>query len=125
MGDAGNAQGYLSEMESTPRLKAGIFVRALIRRAEVEGASAFIVRKGNEEAGAIILRLSRLDGTALVLNQVRKGDGNLVWARPLNDWGPENMATDWCARQVRFDPDLWIIEIEDRAGRAFVDEEIV
>jgi len=112
-------------MESTPRLKAGIFVRALIRRAEVEGASAFIVRKGNEDAGAVILRLSRLDGTALVLNQVRKGDGKLVWARPLKDWGPENKAAEWCVRQVAFDPDLWIVEIEDRAGRAFVDEEIV
>ena len=43
-------------MESTPRLKAAIFVRALIRRAEVAGASAFIVRKGAEDAGAVILR---------------------------------------------------------------------
>ena len=56
-------------------LKAGIFVRALIRRAEVEGASAFIVRKGNEEAGAIIIRVAKLDGTLLVLNQARMGDG--------------------------------------------------
>jgi hypothetical protein len=112
-------------METAPRLKAGIFVRALIRRAEVQGASAFIVRKGHEEAGAIILRLSRLDGTALVLNQARMGDGALVWARPLGDWGPEDKAAQWCAKQVAFDPDLWIVEIEDRQGRAFVDEEIV
>jgi hypothetical protein len=112
-------------MEPTPRLKAGIFIRALIRRAEVAGASAFIVRKGAEEAGAILLRLSRLDGTALVLNQVRMGDGKLAWARPLGDWGPEARVSDWCDKQVKFDPDLWIVEIEDRAGRAFVDEEIV
>jgi hypothetical protein len=112
-------------MESAPRLKAGIFVRALVRRAEVEGAAAFIVRMGNEEAGAIILRLSKLDGAALVLNQARKGDGQLVWARPLGDWGPEAKAAEWCAKQVKFDPDLWIVEIEDRLGRAFVDEEIV
>jgi hypothetical protein len=112
-------------MESTPRLKAGIFVRALIRRAEVAGASAFIVRKGAEEAGAIILRLSRLDGTMLVLNQVRMGDGSLAWGRPLGDWGEEARAAAWCDKQVKFDPDLWILEIEDREGRAFVDEEIV
>ena len=42
-------------MTFVPRLKAGIFVRALIRRAEVAGASAFVVRKGAEEAGAVIL----------------------------------------------------------------------
>ena len=112
-------------MESTPRLKAGIFVRALIRRAEVAGASAFIVRKGAEDAGAVILRLSRLDKTALVLNQVRMGDGKLAWARPLGDWGAENTAQAWCDKQVKFDPDLWIVEIEDRQGRAFVDEDIV
>lgn len=112
-------------MESTPRLKAGIFVRALIRRAEVAGASAFIVRKGAEDAGAVILRLARLDGSMLVLNQVRMGDGKLAWARPLGDWGPEAQAAAWCDKQVKFDPDLWILEIEDRQGRAFVDEEIV
>ena len=112
-------------MESTARLKAGIFVRALIRRAEVAGASAFIIRKGAEDAGAVILRVSRLDGTMLVLNQVRMGDGRLAWARPLGDWKPDARATEWCDNQVKFDPDLWIVEIEDRQGRAFVDEEIV
>ena len=108
-----------------PRLKAGIFVRALIRRAEVAGASAFIVRKGNEEAGAIIIWVARLDGTMLVLNQARMGDGALVWARPLGAAVPDAKASEWCDRQVKFDPDLWIVEIEDRQGRAFVDEPIV
>lgn len=108
-----------------PRLKAGIFVRALIRRAEVAGASAFVIRKGNEEAGAVILKVSRLDGTCLVLNQARAGDGALVWARPLGDWGDEVRAHAWFEKQIRFDPDLWIMEIEDRAGRAFVDEAIL
>jgi len=112
-------------MESTPRLKAGIFVRATIRRAEVAGASAFIVRKGAEEAGAIILKIARLDGSVLVLNQVRLGTGALAWAKALGDWVPEDRATQWCQSQVKFDPDLWVLEIEDRQGRAFVDEAIV
>jgi hypothetical protein len=112
-------------MTAVPRLKAGIFVRALIRRAEAAGASAFIVRKGAEEAGAVILTLSRLDGTALALNQARDGKGELVWARPLGDWGEEAKMRTWLDKQVKFDPDLWIVEIEDREGRAFVDEPIV
>ena len=112
-------------MSFTPRLKAGIFVRALIRRAQVQGASAFVVRKGAEEAGAVILTLSRLDGTCLLLNQARDGKGELVWARPLGDWGEEAKARSWLDKQIRFDPDLWIVEIEDREGRAFVDEPIV
>ena len=100
-------------------------MRALIRRAEVAGASAFIVRKGAEEAGAVILTLSRLDGTCLLLNQARNGKGELVWARPLGDWSDEAKARTWLDKQIRFDPDLWIVEIEDRLGRAFVDEPIV
>ena len=100
-------------------------MRALIRRAQAAGASAFIVRKGAEEAGAVILAVSRLDGTCLMLNQARDGKGELVWARPLGDWGVETKARIWLDKQIRVDPDLWIVEIEDREGRAFVDEPIV
>lgn len=112
-------------MTFIPRLKAGIFVRALIRRAQTQGASAFVVRKGAEEAGAVILTVSRLDGTCLLLNQARNGKGELVWAKPLGAWGEEAKARTWLDKQIRFDPDLWIVEIEDREGRAFVDEPIV
>jgi hypothetical protein len=112
-------------MESTPRLKAGIFVRALIRRVEVEGASAFVVRSGAEEAGAVIIKVAKLDGTVLVLNQVRSAKGELSWAQALGGWTDEARASQWCDKQVAFDPDLWIVEIEDREGRAFVDEPIV
>lgn len=112
-------------MSFVPRLKAGIFVRALMRRADVAGASAFIVRKGAEDAGAVIITVSRLDGTCLLLNQARDGKGHLVWARPLGDWGEETRARAWLDKQIKFDPDLWIVEIEDRQGRAFVDEPIM
>jgi hypothetical protein len=110
---------------SAPRLKAGIFVRALIRRVQVAGACAFVVRSGMEEAGAIILKIAKLDGQVLVLNQARDAKGELVWARPLGGWSDEARANGWCAKQISFDPDLWIVEIEDREGRAFVDEAIV
>ena len=83
------------------------------------------MRKGNEEAGAVIIKMSRLDGTCLVLNQARDGKGELVWARPLGDWGEEAARPAWFDKQIKFDPDLWIVEIEDREGRAFVDEQIV
>ena len=112
-------------MTPTPRLKAGIFVRAIIRRVQVEGASAFVLRSGAEEAGSIILKIAKLDGTVLVLNQARNAKGDLVWARPLTDWVSEVRASEWCDKQVKFDPDLWIVEIEDREGRAFVDEPIL
>jgi hypothetical protein len=109
----------------TPRLKAGIFVRALIRRAEVAGAQAYVARKGSEEAGAVFIKIAKLDGTCQVLNQARSGAGELVWARPLGESCDEPKAAAWFERQVKFDPDLWIVEIEDRQGRTFVDEPVI
>jgi hypothetical protein len=109
-----------------PRLKAGIFVRALIRRAEVAGAAAYVVRKGAEEAGAVLLKIARLDGTSLVLSQARRGgEGELVWVKPLGDAADDEKARTYFYKQTRFDPDLWIVEIEDRQGRTFVDEPVV
>lgn len=109
----------------TPRLKAGIFVRALIRRAEVAGASAYVARKGSEEAGAIFIKIAKLDGTCTVLNQARSAEGERVWARPLGETSDEEKANAYFERQIKYDPDLWIVEIEDREGRTFVDEAIV
>jgi hypothetical protein len=108
-----------------PRLKSGIFVRALIRRAEVAGAQAYVVRKGSEEAGAVFLKVSRLDGTCVVLSQARAGEGELVWTRPLGERADDARAAQYFERQVKFDPDVWIVEIEDREGRAFVDEKVI
>jgi len=109
----------------TPRLKAGIFVRALIRRAEVAGAAGYVVRKGAEEAGAVLIKIARLDGTSLVLSQARRGEGELIWVKPLGDRADEAAASVYFACQIKYDPDLWIVEIEDREGRSFVDEPVV
>jgi hypothetical protein len=108
-----------------PRIKTAIQIKAIIRRAEVAGAQAFLVRRGQEDAGALYLKVSRLDGTFVVLNQARRGDGELVWTKPLGDSVDESGASKYLEKQLRFDPDIWILEIEDRGGRAFVDEPIV
>ena len=60
-----------------------------------------------------------------MLNQARDGKGELVWAQAAGRLEDEARAADWCDKQIKFDPDLWIVEIEDREGRAFVDEQIV
>jgi len=49
----------------------------------------------------------------------------LTLAGALGGWTEEARASQWCDKQVSFDPDLWIVEIEDREGRAFVDEPII
>jgi len=108
-----------------PKLKAAIQIKAIIRRAEVAGAQAYLVQRGSEEAGALFLKVSRLDGTFTILNQARRGDGELVWTKPLGDAADGEAVAKYLDKQMRFDPDIWILEIEDREGRAFVDEPIV
>ena len=107
-----------------PRLKSKFYVQALIRRCEVHGANAYVVRKGAEEAGAVFLKLNRLDGTCTVLSPAMRGEGERIWTRPLGESSDEAKAAEYFARQTRFDPDIWIVEVEDRGGRSFVDEPI-
>lgn len=106
------------------RLKSSLYVQALIRRCEVAGASAYLVRRGAEEAGAVFLKLNRLDGTLSVMSPARRGEER-VWMRPLGDAADELRVSDYFAKQIRIDPDIWIVEIEDRAGRTFVDEPVL
>ena len=74
------------------------------------------------DAAARLAELTRAPrhDVALVL-----GSGWLPAAEMLGEAVAETKAAGWCDRQVKFDPDLWIVEIEDRHGRAFVDEPIV
>jgi len=53
------------------------------------------------------------------------GSSSGAWAQPLAGWTDEKRASEWCDKQVKFDPDLWIVEIEDREGRTFVDEPVI
>jgi hypothetical protein len=112
------------------RLKSHIYVSALIRRAEVAGAHAYLVRRGAEEAGAIFLQVNRPDGTCYVLSPAQRsmlGDelAGRAWTRPLGETTEAEKARDYFLRQIKFDPDIWVVEIEDAEGRAFVDEPIV
>jgi hypothetical protein len=113
-----------------PRIKSGIYASALIRRCEAAGVQAFLVRRGAEDAGAIFIKVNRLDGTCYVLSPAQRSmlggeEGGRAWTRALGESTDEARARDYLARQLKFDPDIWIIEIEDREGRAFVDEPIV
>jgi hypothetical protein len=110
------------------RLKSGIWVAAYIRRCQIEGTQAVLRRRGAEEAGAVFIKVSRLDGTAEVFgpapqsafDEARPADRAFVRslkAQPAS----ETDAEAYLARQIKFDPDVWIIEVEDRAGRHFLD----
>ena len=113
------------EQAMRARLKSGIWVRALIRRCQAAGGAAFVVRKGDESAGSILVKVNRLGAGCTVFAPTTGGDGERRWlggtgAEPVS----EQSADAYIERQARYDPDLWVIEIEDRDGRHFLDEPV-
>ncbi len=110
------------------RLKSAIWVAAYVRRCNVEGAFAAVRRRGAEEAGAIFIKLNRLDGTGELFGPAPQSA--FAEAHPVDrafsrcfkeQPAPENKVEERILREIRFDPDVWIIEVEDRAGRHFLE----
>lgn len=110
------------------RLKSAIWVAAYVRRCHLEGAFAVVRRRGAEEAGAIFVKISKLDGTAALyapapqsdFEEARPGDRRFVAVLP-GIFAPESDIEARLAREMKFDPDVWIVEVEDRAGRHFLE----
>lgn len=99
-------------------LKTEIWVMAHIRRCSAEGIPATVARKGDLSAGTLMLKINRLEHGCLVLSQMRDMDGALGWLAAFDgDLVPESQADEYVARAVSRDPDLWVVEIEDRDGR--------
>jgi hypothetical protein len=114
------------------RVKAAIWVAAFIRRVNASGASAVLVRRGAEEAGPILIRIDRLDGTGDLYVPAPQSaydedhPGERLFVRRFGG-GPvsSERLVEAIARETRIDPDLWLIDVEDRQGRSFLDEQVV
>jgi hypothetical protein len=103
---------------SEPRLPTDVLVMATVRRCNNEGSFAAILHRGDNWGGAIIVKLNLLDGTSKVLTQSRDLDNKIAWlAANKGALMSESEAGEYIDRQVKRDPDLWVIEIEDRQGR--------
>ena len=105
-------------------LSTDIWVGALIRRAELGGAFAVVVRKGDPRAGAVLVKaLNRGDGTVRLYSEATRGDGERVWMQPAASTEERDLDA-YIERAVRIDPDVWVVEIEDRDGRHFLVEPV-
>lgn len=107
-------------------LKTEIWVSALIRRAQIGGAFAGVVRKGDPDAGAVLVKVATLDGRARLYAPARDGAGERVWLDLSSGALGENEAEidAYARKRAETDADLWVIEIEDRDGRDFLTEPI-
>lgn len=105
----------------TPRLTSDFWVGAYLRRLSLVNIPAFITSKGDATAGAIIVKLNTLDGQARAFHRSYDLEGNRVWA--ILAEGDERDVDASLMKQRSFDPDIWMIEVEDRQGRHLLDED--
>ena len=104
------------------RLTSRFWVDAYRARLRLMDIPAFVTAHGDDTGGAVLVKLNTLDGQAVAYQ--RSFDlmtGARAWV-VLAD-GAERDVDDAIARQRGFDPDLWVIEVEDRDGRHLLEED--
>jgi hypothetical protein len=95
-----------------PRVKAGIWVSMATRLSDIAGRPAAVLRKGDPDSGGIICVLRGRDGL-MVLSQVRDAEGRPAWLRATGEAPVDDAAVDaYVERQVKRDPDIWVVEFE-------------
>jgi hypothetical protein len=103
------------------RLTADIWVSAYLTRLRLQDIPAFVVARGDGTAGAVLVKLNTLDGNAYCYQRsfdLMTGDRKWVVLTE----GDEPSVDASIQKQCGFDPDLWVIEVEDRQGRHLLDE---
>ena len=105
----------------TPRLTAEFWVQAYLNRLRILDIPAFVVAKGDLTAGEVVIKLNTLDGRATAY---QRSFDLCSGARKWIDFsvGEEAIVDAAIARQRGFDPDLWVIEVEDWQGRHLLDD---
>ena len=106
------------------RINAELWVMAYVRRLNSAGAAAFVVRRGDEHSGSIFIRVNGLDGTSDFYGPAAAGLDEIATDRrwSLRKSGQDPDIEAMISQELNFDPDIWLIEVEDRQKRHFLDE---
>jgi hypothetical protein len=103
---------------SDDRLPTETWLQAHMRRLSIDGIAAVVVHRGEAMGGSVLLKLNQRDLGCRVLTQARGADGALGWLAAFEGKAVDEAAADaYIARAISRDPDLWVVEIDDRAGR--------
>ncbi|HTI02692.1 MAG TPA: DUF1491 family protein [Acidisoma sp.] len=96
-----------------PRVKAQLWVQMALRLGDRDGRPGMVLRRGDADAGGILVVLRDRAGGVVVLSQTRAEGGELAWMRGTGAEPVDQTRADaYVDRQVKFDPDLWVIEFE-------------
>ena len=105
-------------------LSSDIWVYALLRRVQLEGAFATILRKGDARAGAVLVKtVDHKTGQARLYTEATRADGQSIWMQPVDSTIEADLDA-YAQRSARIDPDIWVVEIEDADGARFLTETV-
>lgn len=102
-----------------PRVASSVLVTALIRKAEGEGGFAAVLAKGDATAGSILLLLTERGTDPRILERLLQPDGRYAWG---HSTGNAAEVPELIARRRRFDPDLWVLELDVPSVERFAAE---
>lgn len=105
-------------------LNSDLWVYALMRRASLGGAFATVERRGDAQAGAVLVKaVNRRAGETRLYAEATRADGERFWMQPVASLEEADVDA-YIARSARIDPDLWVVEIDDPQGRHFITEPV-
>ena len=113
-------------MDDQARIKSGIWVQAQLRLCDRDAIPFVVVRRGDPDAGSILIKIERGQAGFLVLARGFDKDGRRVWTRATGEQPVSEADADaYLERQVKYDPDIWIVAVEDAMGRFHPDGQLV
>lgn len=108
------------------RLPTGLWVQAHTARCTGAGIPVVVVRRGDPERGVVMVKLRHRDEGSRLVTQMRDLDGTLVWSDVFDGRRMSDAeAHEYIERQISYDPDIWVIEIEDADVEGWFSGEVV
>jgi hypothetical protein len=110
----------------SPRLATSVLVGGLVRKAESQGGFAALLAKGDPTAGSLIVILVERGGAPTILERILQPDGGYKWqattAQTTENIEKVDQVPAFVARRRRFDPDLWVLELDIPSAERFAAE---
>ncbi len=109
------------------RIKSSIWVDAYLRRVQFNGGFAAILKKGDPDAGAIYIEIDNMQGQIKLLKPAFNPDfSERKWCYQFEDERISRLEViEFFEKEKRLDPDLWVINIEDKSGQPHIDSDFI
>ena len=109
-----------------PRLRTNLWISAQIHLCDLAFIPAVVARRGDSDAGQVIVLRNFLNETFELFARTTDLNGSPAWRRlsgpdPVNYEAVEKII----GREVEFDPDVWVLEVEDRDSKYKLDAPVI